>query len=133
LLVTAVFYTVYYIWWIILANKEYKINQRIVQIRKALGYSQGDFAAGLKLSRSFQGGIEANHRKVNDRLIKMICLTYSVDEKWLKTGEGEMFDTSKDPRLERIIRNFQKLDPYLQDYVVKQLDWMADSYAKKPD
>jgi len=94
-----------------LAEKEYRINKRIVQIRKTLGYSQKKFAEELKLSASFQGGIEANHRKVNDRLIKMISLTYGVDEKWLKTGEGEMFDINKDPRLERIIHNFNKLDP----------------------
>ena len=115
-----------------MAEKEYKINQRIVQIRKTLGYSQEKFAEGLELSRSFQGGIEANHRKVNDRLVKQICLTYGVDENWLKTGQGEMFNTANDPRLERIIRNFNKMDPLLQDYVMKYLDWLVDYYAKSP-
>jgi transcriptional regulator with XRE-family HTH domain len=114
-----------------LTENEHQINERVVQIRKALGYSQDQFAESLKLSRSFQGLIEANHRKVNDRLVKMICLTYDVDENWLKTGEGEMFDTAKDPRLARIINNFNKLDPLLQDYVMKYLDWLVDYYAKK--
>ena len=114
-----------------MAEKEYRVNKRIIQIRKTLEYSQEKFAEGLKLSRSFQGGIEANHRKVNDRLVKMICLTYGVNENWLKTGEGEMFDTAKDPRMERIIRNFQKLDPILQDYVMKHLEWLVDCYSKK--
>ena len=115
-----------------MAEKEYRINQRIVQIRKALGYSQEKFAEGLRLSRSFQGGIEANHRKVNERLVKMICLNYGVDENWLKTGEGGMFDTAKDPRLERIIRNFNKMDPLLQDYVIKYLDWLVENFPIKP-
>ncbi|MDR3248652.1 MAG: helix-turn-helix transcriptional regulator [Treponema sp.] len=112
---------------------DFEINKRIVQIRKALAYSQEKFAKGIAVSRSFQGGIEANHRKVNDRLGKMICLTYGVSEKWLHSGEGTMFDTEKDPRLERIIRNFNKMDPLLRDYVVKYLDWLVEYYETRPE
>ena len=113
-----------------MAENDYSINKRVVRIRKILGYTQGKFAESLKLSRSFQGGIEKNHRKINDRLIKMICLTYGVSEVWLKTGMGEIFDTEKDPRLERIIRNFNKLDPPLQDYVFNYIDWLTEYYNK---
>jgi len=113
-----------------LADYSNEINKRIVELRKTLGCTQEKFAEPLKLSRSFQGGIEKNHRKINDRLIKMICLTYSVSEAWLKTGKGEMFDAGKDPRLERIIRNFNKLDPPLQDYVMDYLDWLTAYYSK---
>jgi transcriptional regulator with XRE-family HTH domain len=96
---------------------------------------QKEFAEGVKLSRSFQAGIETNRRKVSDRIIKLICFTYGVNETWLRTGEGEMFDTKMDPKLERIIRNFNKMDPLLQDYVMKYLDWLVDYYEKqsKPD
>ena len=110
---------------------DYAINQRVVKIRKTMGYTQDKFAEPLKLSRSFQGGIEKNHRKINDRLMKMICLTYGVSEVWLKTGKGEMFDIGRDPRLERIIRNFNKLDPPLQDYVMDYLDWLTVYYSKR--
>jgi transcriptional regulator with XRE-family HTH domain len=113
-----------------LADYDYEINQRVVKIRKKMGCTQEKFAEPLKLSRSFQGGIEKNHRKINDRLIKMICLTYSVREEWIKTGKGEMFDQGKDPRLERIIRNFNKLEPPLQDYVMDYLDWLTVYYSK---
>jgi transcriptional regulator with XRE-family HTH domain len=115
-----------------LSEYDYGINQRVILVRKALGYSQGKFAENISLSRSFQGGIEINHRKVNDRLVKMICLSYGVNEKWLRTGKGEMFDTEKDPKLERIIRNFNKMDSLLQDYVIKYLDWLVEYYEKRP-
>jgi transcriptional regulator with XRE-family HTH domain len=114
---------------VFLARKDGSINQRIVKIRKIFGFTQGEFAEPLKISRSFQGGIEKNHRKINDHLVKMICLIYGVNENWLKTGKGDVFDTGKDPRLERIIMNFNKLDPSLQDYVLKYLDWLADCYG----
>ena len=114
-----------------MADYNYEINQRVVKIRKIMGYTQEKFAEPLKLSRSFQGEIEKNHRKINDRLIKMVCLTYGVSEKWLKTGNGEMYDLGKDPRLERIIRNFNKLDPPLQDYVMDYLDWLTVYYSRR--
>jgi DNA-binding XRE family transcriptional regulator len=112
-----------------LAENDYSINERVVKIRKILGYTQGEFARPLELSRSFQGKKKKNHRKINDRLVKMICLTYGVNEVWLKTGTGEMFDTGKDPRLERIIRNYNKLDPSLQNYVLSYLDWLTEYYS----
>jgi hypothetical protein len=33
--------------------------------------------------------------------------------------EKPLFDTEKDPKLERIVRNFNRMDPLLQDYVTK--------------
>jgi transcriptional regulator with XRE-family HTH domain len=107
-------------------------NQRIIEIRKVLGYTQKKFAEGIELSTSFLGGIESNHRKVNDRLIKIISLTYGASENWLRTGEGTMFDAEKDLKLERIIRNFNKMDPLLQDYVMKYLDWLVEYYENRP-
>lgn len=117
---------------VVLSEHDYEINQRVVQIRKALGYSQQIFSEGIKMSRSCLAGIEIHRSKVNDRLIKMISLTYGVNENWLRTGEGDMFDTRKDPKLERIIQNFNKMDSLLQDYVLKYLDWLVDYYEKLP-
>jgi len=114
-----------------LPNHDPNINKRVVEIRKKMGLTQEKFAEPLKISSSFQGGIETNHRKVNDRLAKMICLTYGINEVWLKTGKGEMFDTDKDPRLERIIRTYNSLEPPLQDYVMEYLDWLTTYYSKK--
>jgi transcriptional regulator with XRE-family HTH domain len=112
----------------IVAEYDYAINERVIEIRKTLGYSQQQFSEVIKLSRSCEAGIEIKRRKVNDRLITMICLSYGVNEEWLKTGRGEMFDASKDPRLERIIRNFNKMTPLLQDYVMEYIEWLVNYY-----
>jgi len=47
--------------------------------------------------------------------------TYGVNEKWLKTGKGVMFEKGRDFKLEEVISNFKKLDELLQDYVLKQI------------
>jgi len=98
-----------------------EISQRISDIRKALGLTQKQFAEGLKVSKAHAGAMELNTRKVPDRIIKMICFTYKVNEKWLTTGKGAMFEEGRDLRLEEVISNFKKLDDLLQDYVLKQI------------
>ena len=102
-------------------DENLNINQRIKHIRKTLGLTQQDFASDLKISQSHVGALELNNRKVQDRIIKMICFTYKVDENWLKTGKGNMLLKSHDLKLEEVIKNFNKLDGLLQDYVIKQV------------
>lgn len=86
-----------------------------------MGLTQQKFAEGLKISQSHIGAMELNTRKVPERIIKMISFTYGVNENWLKTGTGEMFEQGRDFRLEELIANFKKLDGLLQDYVLKQV------------
>ena len=102
-------------------DKDTKISRRIGEIRKALGLTQLEFAEGLNISQTHASALERNSRTIHDRIIKMICFTYGVNEKWLKTGKGEMFEKGRDFKLEEVISNFKKLDELLQDYVLKQI------------
>jgi transcriptional regulator with XRE-family HTH domain len=107
------------------------INQRIGEVRKALGLTQKIFAEYARLSRTHLGLIEANQRKVNERIIKLICIGHGVNEHWLLTGSGEMFENFKDVRLKRIFDNFKKLDEYLQEYVLRQVDLYLEIQEKR--
>ena len=102
-------------------NENTIIGQRIRDIRKALRLTQQDFSNDLKISQSHAGAMELGTRKVPERIIKMICFTYKVNENWLKHGKGNMFIKNHDSKLEEVIKNFNKLDELLQDYVLKQL------------
>jgi transcriptional regulator with XRE-family HTH domain len=102
------------------------VNNRIIEVRKALKLSQKDFSAGIKISRSLICALEASQRRVNDRIVKIICLTYGVNEQWLKTGSGILFTDLEDLRLKRILENFKKLDEFLQEYVLKQIDMVLE-------
>jgi transcriptional regulator with XRE-family HTH domain len=79
------------------------IHERILQVRKSLGLSQKDFADGIKVSRAYQGAFENSDRKINDRMILIICTTYGVNEAWLRNGTGEMFGKETNVRLENAI------------------------------
>jgi transcriptional regulator with XRE-family HTH domain len=64
---------------------------RIKEVRKRLGLSQQEFAERLSISRSNLGNIETGAISVTSRVIESVCREYSVNEAWLRTGEGEMF------------------------------------------
>jgi len=111
-------------------DSDAKISRRIGEVRKTLGLTQQKFAEDLKISQTHASALERNSRTIQDRIIKMICFTYGVNENWLKTGKGEMFEKGRDFRLEEIIANFKKLDELLQDYVLKQIR-LALEYQEK--
>jgi transcriptional regulator with XRE-family HTH domain len=112
---------------------DHTVNQRISEVRRALGYTQEQFAAGIKISKTYQGHIERNERRVNDRMINTIAMIYGVSEEWLKTGTGDMFDKFDDFRLEQITHNFKKLDAKAQEYALKLINLLVDYEADKPD
>jgi transcriptional regulator with XRE-family HTH domain len=102
------------------------VNERITEIRKEMGLNQNDFAERIKVSRSYIGVLEKTDREVNDRIISLVCSGCGVNEAWLRTGRGKMFKEKQNPRLDRVMQNFEKLDDYLQDYVIKQLDILVE-------
>jgi len=102
-------------------DKDTGISWRIGKVRKALGLTQQKFAENLEISPTHASALERNSRTIKDRTIKMICFTYGVNEEWLRTGNGEIFEKGRDFKLEEVISNFKKLDGLLQDYVLKQI------------
>ena len=106
-------------------------QQRIREIRNALGLSQAKFAEGISVSSGYLAGIELGYRKLNDRIVRLICVQYHVNEVWLRDGVGEMFIERSDARLEHIIRVFQGLRPEFQDYVLDQIDRLMELQKKQ--
>ena len=106
--------------------------RRFGEIRKALGLTQVEFANDLKISPTHIGAMEKGTRKIPERIIKMICFTYNVNENWFKSGKGDIFKKGRDYKLEELIKNFNKLDELLQDYVLKQIR-LALEYQNEKD
>jgi len=65
---------------------------RIKRIRNILNISQNEFAKRLGISQSTLAMIEVNKRNFSDKHIKLICSEFNVNERWLRTGEGEVFN-----------------------------------------
>lgn len=108
------------------------INERVKEIRLALNLSQAKFCRGIPLTRGHYAEIELGNRKVNQRVIKLLVSSYGVSETYLKTGEGAMFDTSVDPKLEELISIFKDLPVNFQNYVLREIKELKKLYTDKP-
>jgi transcriptional regulator with XRE-family HTH domain len=98
------------------------VNKRIRVARKALNMSQIEFGRAIFISDGYIAELENEHRTANDRIIHLICLTFGISEKWLKNGEGGMFQKAPAEKLQRMIDLFNELPPEFQDYVVQQIE-----------
>ena len=67
------------------------MHERIKELRKALGLTQQKFADGMGVKQNTIAQYESGRNAPIDAVITLICRTYGVNETWLRTGEGEMF------------------------------------------
>jgi len=90
--------------------------ENIKNLRKVLGLSQADFANKIGVTQGHLSDIENSKKVLTDRSIKIICSEFNVNEEWLKTGEGEMFNLSSHQKeFDEVFRN---LMPDTQQYLL---------------
>jgi len=102
------------------------INERIKEIRLALNKSQREFAKSVYISNGYLSEIETGHKEVKDRLIHLITNAFSVNRHWLLSGEGRMFNSTQEEKMERMISLFNELYPEYQDFVLRQIDELIE-------
>jgi transcriptional regulator with XRE-family HTH domain len=103
------------------------ISKRIRHLRQTLNMSQVEFAKAIYISNGYIAELECEHRRVNDRIIHLISLTFGVNEKWLKTGEGDMFFKTTEEKLQRMVSLYSELPPKFQDYVIQQIELLLNA------
>ncbi len=120
------------------------MNIRIAEVRKAVNLTQEKFAAQLGLSRNFLWMIEKGDRVPSDRTIADICREFNVNENWLRTGDGEMFNP-QDEKLAAFVGSLvaDDSDPFKRRMVElladltpeewKLLEKMAERLTKKEE
>lgn len=68
------------------------MNERIRLLRKELGLNQSDFGNKIGVKQGTVAGYESGARTPIDAVVSSICREFDVNEEWLRTGEGEMFE-----------------------------------------
>ncbi|HAT4336737.1 TPA: helix-turn-helix transcriptional regulator [Clostridium perfringens] len=106
------------------------VNERIKELRKELHLSQAKFAKAISISNGYIASIELGNRSVNERIIKLICTTFKVNETWLKTGEGPMFNDTIDNSTQVAMEIFKELKPEFQEYIIKQINQLLELQSK---
>lgn len=91
------------------------MNERIKALRKALGLTQQELADKIGLKRNSFANYETGRNTPIDAVIVSICREFNVNEEWLRTGNGEMFnERSTDEELAYIVGS---AIPAASDYV----------------
>lgn len=102
------------------------MNNRIKQLRLTLKLTLKDFGVRIGLKPSTISDIEHNRYKFNDRLIITICSRFNVNEKWLRTGEGQMFN-SHDKKFDEFYEIYLHLNKPLQDFLITMAKHLLDT------
>ena len=67
------------------------MKDRIKSLRKTIGLTQTELGKQLGVSRDAIAGYERGV-KIPEPTIRLICMEHNVNESWLRTGEGQMFN-----------------------------------------
>lgn len=119
------------------------MRERFKILRKDTGLTQKDFAARVGLSQNFIAQIESGSKVPSDRTVSDICRIFHVNEDWLRTGEGDMYDLPEnrtaaivsdlledDSPMNRLILNvlerYQLLDPVSREVIDRFIDSLLE-------
>lgn len=81
------------------------MKERIKAVRKALNLTQTEFGDRVSLKQSTITSYENGIRTPSNAIISAICKEFSVNETWLKTGQGDMFQRESDAEMiDRILQ-----------------------------
>ena len=67
-----------------------EINTRIAEVIRASGLTKTAFAERINVSQPHISRVASGGSAPSDRTIADICREFGVNERWLRTGEGEM-------------------------------------------
>ena len=69
------------------------IHERIKEVRLSQGkMTQAEFAEKMGMTRDRYKNYEYGKVEVDGMLINLVCKTFHVNQRWLETGEGEMYE-----------------------------------------
>jgi hypothetical protein len=63
--------------------------------------------------------MESGNIPIIEQNIQLICLTFNINEIWLRTGEGSMFSNSGGPYESELLRMFDQLSTDGQNMVLE--------------
>lgn len=121
------------------------MNERIKELRKALGLTLEEFGAKIGMGKSSVSKIEKGLNGTTDQTIRSICREFKVSEDWLRTGEGDMFDQEQPSILARlsseykltareqsVVAAFLELDESDRAAIMRYVDKLVEKLSPSP-
>ncbi|MDR0410295.1 MAG: helix-turn-helix domain-containing protein [Spirochaetaceae bacterium] len=106
------------------------IGERVFFIRKHNKLTQTEFAGKLGLTHATISATEAGKVSLTEANLRLICLTFGVNEDWLREGIGDIF-MSVD-HLEHLLLNiFHNLSDYGKQSVYEFAEFCLNKERKE--
>ena len=121
------------------------MNERVKELRKALGLTLDKFGARLGVGKTAISKIEKGENNLTDQMFLSICREYNVNPGWLRFGNGPMFldkhdsddymaaaaSLSNDPLVTSCLIEYSKLQPAERDIVKKYISNLINHYKEE--
>jgi transcriptional regulator with XRE-family HTH domain len=117
-------------------GKRRSVKKRVIAIRKTLKLNQHEFAERLGIRGTALSMIESGKNSLTEKNIKLICMTFNVNEQWLRNGTGAMFAAAASPLENELFEIYRGLMPETQQALLqlaKQLLKTQRRLARKPE
>ena len=98
-----------------------EIKDRIKEVRITVGITQAKFAERTAISTSYISEIENGIKDVNERVVRLVASEFNVNENWLRTGQGNMFNEDASANMSEAMGMFKSLDQRFQEGALKML------------
>lgn len=119
------------------------MKDRIREVREHFGLSMEKFGSRIGIGKASISLLESGKNNPSVQTITLICREFGVNEQWLRTGEGEMFEQTRASVLDRlsteydlsmeqrsVIEAFLDLDPQERDVILKYVHNVFDRSAE---
>jgi transcriptional regulator with XRE-family HTH domain len=106
------------------------MNDRLKKLRKFLCLTQEEFAKNIELKTSNAiSMIERGENALTDQNIKLICSKWNVNEEWLRTGDGEIFQEAESLAADetKLIEIYRALLPENKKFAVKTIEGLLET------
>lgn len=119
------------------------MKDRIREVREHFGLSMEKFGSRIGIGKASISLLESGKNNPSVQTITLICREFGVNEQWLRTGEGEMFEQTRASVLDRlsteydlsreqrsVIEAFLDLNPQERDVILKYVHNVFDRSAE---
>jgi transcriptional regulator with XRE-family HTH domain len=112
------------------------MNKRLKHVRKTLKLNQSEFAVRLGMAQSGYSQIETGENAILEKHIKLICYTFGINDQWLRTGLGDMFqknDVAETDDEKELLAIFKGLSYEMQDIFITLGRTLYEKSLEKKD
>lgn len=82
------------------------MKERIREVREHFGLSMEKFGARIGIGKTSISLLESGKNNPSVQTVALICREFGVSEHWLRTGEGEMFEQTRETVLDRLAAEY---------------------------